>query len=249
MPRTARLTDALRGRRAALAALGAAAALAGAGTASAATLTTAATAGDPAAHHAAGRRPPRHPHPRGARTQGRGPYRRGTQQRSPQERGPRGRGPGRRRRARPRPPYQIYDSVTPAAIPAHHTIATYATGGYAVSPAAVTGRHVLWIDTNGSDPRAAILDIEPGDATPAGAAAWTRAKLTAHPAALARLYTMRSEWPAVQAAVRTLPRHMQTRVRWWIADPTGTPHIVPGAQATQWYWGSHYDITTATPAF
>ncbi len=60
---------------------------------------------------------------------------------------------------------------------------------------------------------------------------------------------MRSEWPAVQAAVATLPHHMQTRIRWWIADPTGTPHIVPGAQATQWYWGTHYDITTATPAF
>ena len=108
---------------------------------------------------------------------------------------------------------------------------------------------MLWIDTNGTDPRAAALDIEPGDATPAGAAAWARAKLTAQPRALARLYTMRSEWPAAQAAVRTLPHRLQTRVRWWIADPTGTPHLVPGAQATQWYWGPRYDITTATPAF
>ncbi|MGO8961503.1 MAG: hypothetical protein ACLQFR_29650 [Streptosporangiaceae bacterium] len=224
MPRTARLTDALRGRRTALAALGAAAALAGAGTASAATLTTTAA---PAPHPAAARPRPHAGHAarsRPARAAAAHP-------------------------ARPARPYQIYDSVTPAAIPARHVVATYATGGYAVSPAAVTGRKVLWIDTNGSDPRAAALDIEPGDATPAGAAAWTRAKLTAHPAALARLYTMRSEWPAVQAAVRALPAPMQTRVRWWIADPTGTPHQVPGAQATQWYWGPHYDITTATPAF
>jgi hypothetical protein len=40
---------------------------------------------------------------------------------------------------------------------------------------------------------------------------------------------------------------MQHQVRWWIADPTGTPHIVPGADATQWYWGHSYDITTARP--
>ncbi len=60
---------------------------------------------------------------------------------------------------------------------------------------------------------------------------------------------MRSEWPAARAAVAALPRHLQHRVRWWIADPTGIPHNLPGAQATQWYWGPHYDITTATPAF
>ena len=40
---------------------------------------------------------------------------------------------------------------------------------------------------------------------------------------------------------------MQHQVRWWIADPTGVPHIVPGASATQWYWGHNYDITTARP--
>ena len=40
---------------------------------------------------------------------------------------------------------------------------------------------------------------------------------------------------------------MQHQVRWWIADPTGVPHVVPGAQATQWYWGHNYDISTALP--
>ncbi len=244
MPRTARLTDALRGRRSALAALGAAAALAGAGTASAATLTTT----TPAGHHAPATRHPAARHPAARPAAAHAPAARHAD--APAARHADARETARRAAAHaPARPYQIYDSVTPAAIPAHHEIATYATGGYAVTPAAVTGRHVLWIDTNGSDPRASVLDIEPGDATPAGAAAWARAKLTTQPAALARLYTMRSEWPAVQAAVATLPHHMQTRIRWWIADPTGTPHIVPGAQATQWYWGTHYDITTATPAF
>ena len=147
-------------------------------------------------------------------------------------------------------PYLIYDSVTPSQIPAHHAVATYATGGYAVPAAQVAGRRtVLWIDTNGSDPRAQALDVEPGDATPPVAAAWARAKLSADPSALARIYTMRSEWPAVQAAIAALPAHMRAHVRYWIADPTGVPHIVPGSDATQWYWGHSYDISTATPRF
>ena len=42
---------------------------------------------------------------------------------------------------------------------------------------------------------------------------------------------------------------MQAHVKYWIADPTGTPHIVPGASATQWFWGSSYDISQAQPGF
>jgi len=146
--------------------------------------------------------------------------------------------------------YLIYDSVTPSAIPAHHAVATYATGNYAVTPAQVAGRKtVLWIDTNGSDPRASVLDVEPGDATPAVAASWARARLRAHPHALARIYTMRSEWPSTKAAIGALPGWMRAHVRWWIADPTGYPHLVPGSDATQWYWGHSFDKSTATPRF
>jgi hypothetical protein len=139
--------------------------------------------------------------------------------------------------------------VTPAAIPANHPIATYADGGYAVSPSQVAGRHVLWIDTNGSDPAASALDVEPGDATPSQAASWAASRLTAHPHAEAIIYTMQSQWPAAQAAVASLPTWMQHHIRWWIADPTGVPHILPGADATQWYWGPNYDISTAAPGF
>jgi len=154
------------------------------------------------------------------------------------------------RPAAPAGPYRIYDSVTPSSIPAHAPVATYADGGYAVSPSQVAGRgHVLWIDTNGSDPRASALDVEPGDATPSMAASWAWHKLHAAANSVAIIYTMRSEWPAAQAAVHTLPPQMQSHVRWWIADPTGVPHIVPGASATQWYWGPNYDITTASPGF
>jgi hypothetical protein len=155
------------------------------------------------------------------------------------------------RHAAPAPakPYMMYDSTTPQSIPAHHPVATYANGNFAVPASQVSGKSVTWIDTNGSDPHAAALDVEPGDATPSLAAAWTKAKLTAQPDALAHIYTMRSEWPAVQAAVAGLPHSMQTHVRWWIADPTGVPHQVPGASATQWYWGSDYDISTVAPSF
>ncbi len=102
----------------------------------------------------------------------------------------------------PTKPYLIYDSTTPSAIPAHRNAAAYATGNYAASPGQMTGRHqVLWIDTTGYDPHASVLDVEPGDATPALAANWAKNRLAADPHAVARLYTFRNEWPAVQAAV------------------------------------------------
>jgi hypothetical protein len=142
--------------------------------------------------------------------------------------------------------YTFYDSVTPQAIPAHQHVATYATGGFAVPASRVAGRGpVLWIDTRGYDYRASVLDVEPGDATPSVAATWAWHKLKSSPGSLACIYTMRSEWPAVRAAIGGLPGGMRSHVRYWIADPTGYPHIVPGASATQWYWGSHYDISSA----
>jgi hypothetical protein len=132
----------------------------------------------------------------------------------------------------------------------HKPIASSATGGYAVTPAQVAGHKLMmWIDTQATDPNASALDIEPGDATPEQAATWAYQRLSKYPHALARLYTSQSEWPAVQAAVATLPAKMRSHIRWWIADPTGIPHMVPGADATQWYWGSGYDTSTANPRF
>ena len=110
------------------------------------------------------------------------------------------------------------------------------------------GKNVTWIDTNGTDPKGAtVLDVEPGDATPAGAATWAAQRLNTHPHSTAVIYTMRSEWAAAQTSIAGLPHWQQHHVRWWIADPTGTPHIVPGSDATQWYWGTHYDISTVNP--
>jgi hypothetical protein len=154
-------------------------------------------------------------------------------------------------RRTPARPYQMYDSVTPAAIPGGKAIATYADGPYAATPAQLTGRGpVTWIDTNGTDPAGAtVLDVEPGDATPQMAATWTARHLDAHPHGTAVIYTMLSDWPATKTAIATLPAWQQHNVRYWIADPTGTPHLVPGSSATQWYWGTSYDISTVTPGF
>jgi hypothetical protein len=147
-------------------------------------------------------------------------------------------------------PYQIYDSVTPSSIPAGQQAAVYSDGSYATSASQVAGHpNTLWIDTNGSNPQANALDVEPGDATPTQAGTWVAQKLNSTPNQVAIVYTMRSDWPAVQAAVGQLPSWMQSHVRWWIADPTGVQHMVPGANATQWYWGQNYDISTANPGF
>jgi hypothetical protein len=147
-------------------------------------------------------------------------------------------------------PYQIYDSVTPSSLPSGQAAAVYVNGSYAAPASAAAGhRSLLWIDTNGSDPAANALDVEPGDATPAGAAQWVKARLSSRPHSVAIVYTMLSEWQDVKSNVAHLPGWMQSKVRYWIADPTGVQHIVPGASATQWYWGSSYDLTTANPNF
>jgi hypothetical protein len=150
----------------------------------------------------------------------------------------------------PTKPYLVYDSVTPGTLPAGASAAVYADGAYAASSSQVGGHHsVLWIDANGSDPNANVLDVEPGDATPSGAATWVAAHLAKQPHSVAIVYTMRSDWSAVQDAIGGLPSWEQGHVRYWIADPTGVPHVVPGSSATQWYWGSNYDISTANPNF
>jgi hypothetical protein len=147
-------------------------------------------------------------------------------------------------------PTTIYDSISPASIPAGQHVATYSDGPYQATHASVAGRgHVLWIDTNGTSTHADALDVEPGDATPAGAAHWVNAKLTASPHATAIVYTFKSDWTAVQDSIHGLPAWQQSHVKYWIADPTGTPHIVPGAAATQWDWSTNYDITMAHPGF
>ena len=260
MPPITRLTSALAGRNALAAAVAIAGVLGGAGTASAATIAGAGSAAHEAAQHVAKHARVAHVKKAHAKvaTEARNsaPAKAADPARSapvvkpaPARSAPAVK-PAPAPAAKPAPaqPYQVYDSVTPSAIPAGARIATYATGGYAVNPASVAARsHVTWIDTNASDPRAAALDVEPGDATPGQAAQWAWQKLHNAAGDIAIIYTYRAEWPATEAAIATLPQAMQHQVRYWIADPTGVNHIVPGAAATQWYWGHNFDISTAAP--
>jgi hypothetical protein len=151
----------------------------------------------------------------------------------------------------PAPPrsYAIYDSATATDLPSGHAEAAYADGAYAASPAQVPGHHPLWIDVTGSDPHANALDVERGDSPADTSAGWVRAHLAGQPHSVAIIYSSRSDWPAVRASVATLPAWERSHVRYWIADPTGVPHVVPGSSATQWYWGKTYDISTANPNF
>jgi hypothetical protein len=153
--------------------------------------------------------------------------------------------------AAPAKPYTIYDSVSPSTIPTGHNAAVYANGNYAASAGQMSsGYHsVLWIDTNGSDPAANVLDVEPGDATPAGAAQWARERLSKYPHSVAIVYTMLDDWQQVKSDIAGLPASMRSQVQYWIADPTGSPHIVPGSSATQYDWGTNYDLTMANPNF
>src|ERR1700734_3879806 len=189
MPRTARMTDALRGRGTALVFAGAATVapaasqptvLSGTASTQARALDAAASTGTaslalpaPAGHHTATVAPE---HKTVLAASAAKPAPAATLQSSVTP----------HKAAAPAKPYEIYDSVTPSQIPSGHEVATYADGGYAVSPSQVHGKHVLWIDTNGSDPKgAAALDVEPGDATPSGAAAWAKAKVAGDPAGTA----------------------------------------------------------------
>ncbi|HUN37930.1 MAG TPA: hypothetical protein VMU95_38560, partial [Trebonia sp.] len=111
-------------------------------------------------------------------------------------------------------PTTIYDSVSPGQIPAGQHVATYSDGPYQASNSSVQGRgNVLWIDTNGTNPHADALDVEPGDATPAGAAHWVNAKLSANPHGDAIVYTFKSDWSAVQGQINALPSWEQSHVK------------------------------------
>jgi hypothetical protein len=130
---------------------------------------------------------------------------------------------------------EMWDSVTPTAVPAGKVLATYIDGPYAQPQAHAK----LWIDTNGSAPaKAQVLDVEPGDATPASAATWAQTRLDTNPGAHTVIYTMRSQWDATKASLKAkLTTGQYKKVKWWIADPTGTRHDIKGADAVQYWWG------------
>lgn len=150
----------------------------------------------------------------------------------------------------PKPPFRMADAVTVASVP----------DGLPAYAAYVNGRYANYIAMKNAHPSAKLLgiavntsvltnclDVEPGDAAPAEAAAWVQ---RAHDAGHTRpcLYSDRADFPAVIASIRAagIPR---TAVRYWVAHPDGVPHIctpercgVPiPPDATQYLFAGGYD--------
>lgn len=149
----------------------------------------------------------------------------------------------------------MYDSA-PGLFPASATtVALYANGIYAYPPNLVRPEwsRVLWIDVLGTAAgSASVLDIEWGDVPPddgAAITAWCEARVKAFPKTLLRLYCNMSSWPAVKATVRGMPPDLKDRVRYWIADYTGEPHLVHGSAATQYVSGQEWDTSMYGPAW
>jgi hypothetical protein len=133
-----------------------------------------------------------------------------------------------------------YDSVNPGAIPANAPVVLgYVNGRYRWSPAdwaRFATPYRKTISVLATEP-ADFLDVEQYDATPDQAPDWVRLAQRAG-VALPGLYCSRlGTWPATQVACRGLA------VAWWVADYTGSPHLVPGSVQTQWEDAGPYDLS------
>lgn len=139
----------------------------------------------------------------------------------------------------------MYDSTTIADIPEHATmIGAYIDGRYANHDAAqrrFPHATIVTITVTG-EPRAHVVDCEPGDLTPQHAALWAQREHLAgrHPT----IYCMASQWGAVKRAVAALDL-TGSDVSYWIADYDGDPTIPAGAVAKQYanqdITGHHFD--------
>jgi hypothetical protein len=149
----------------------------------------------------------------------------------------------------------MYDSTQPSLIPATaEYIAIYGNGQYAASRETVQRQfpkaRIFSIDVLNADAvGCGIADVENGDMTPADVPGWVDRRLAAHHnGVLCRIYCNQSTWPAVKAEVAKLAPEKRAAVRYWIADPTGNAHSLPGADATQYYWAGDWDQSTIDTA-
>lgn len=126
----------------------------------------------------------------------------------------------------------MLDSTNPFAIPADAPIvAGYVDGLYQWSAAGwarFAGKRVT-ITVKGV-PKARVADCERGDLTPAQAKTWAAWEIDA--GRRPTIYVSRSDWPEVEGL---------DGVDYWVADWTGTPHLLPGSVATQYSPGGPYD--------
>jgi hypothetical protein len=128
----------------------------------------------------------------------------------------------------------MYDSVTPGNIPADaQMVAGYADGIYAnvaelrarFPHATVVTIAVHWTT------RAHVLDVEPGDATPAQAVTWLTQTMRDVDNGRLTLYCGMDGWPAVHAAIQAAGIGQP---QYWVARYDGDPTIPAGAVAKQY---------------
>jgi hypothetical protein len=149
----------------------------------------------------------------------------------------------------------MYDSVEWQLIPrSAGYVAVYVNGMFAADTAEVSATfpkaRIFLIDVNGSDPGASIKDVETGDIRPDTVHEAINARFDAHPDALCRVYVNLSNWSVTRANINAnVAPDKQLQVRWWVANPTGVPHFVPGSNGTQYSFGSQFDSSLIGRAF
>jgi hypothetical protein len=125
----------------------------------------------------------------------------------------------------------MFDSVTPARLPANATmVACYRDGRYA-NEAEVRSRFphatIVTITVRGQHD-AHVIDCENGDATPAQAATWAKRQIVnGHKPTI---YCSLSVWPDVKAEVA----NAGITVSYWVAHYDGKAEMIAGAVAKQY---------------
>lgn len=130
-----------------------------------------------------------------------------------------------------------YDSVSWEAIPQHaeFVLGYDDDGDYSWPQEAwdyFTGTKYRIDSTGARADQCGFLDVETGAAHIGIARQWCESRIKLYgPRARRVLYCNMSTWPALEDAVRGV-----SGVKYWIANPTGHAHRIPGAVMTQYAW-------------
>jgi hypothetical protein len=160
----------------------------------------------------------------------------------------------------------MYDSTNVQELPTNaQLVGVYANGDYFATPAQLQAHCPtsipVWIDVNGSDPGAYVLDVEQFDATPQQAPGWIKAG--SHNGRRPTIYCSRDTVAAVYSACSAEGLSSPEDYDMWIATLDGTTtwtnpltgqqdqelSTVPGVVAVQYEPGSAYDISYVYDAY
>ena len=137
----------------------------------------------------------------------------------------------------------MYDAIDVAAIPADAAlVASYVDGygGYNSAVARFGAAKCVSISVQNNN--ADVADVETGAMTPADLPGWI-ARQQARGIARPVVYCNASTWPSVKAAVGA------AKVSYWIAEWTGSPFTLAGADAVQYVSDSSYDLSYVLDTF